>query len=177
MPERTPRRSPFGASPPGRMLRDFLRVPIGRDHSDAQHGDRGVVASAEHLEAGRGAHDLPVSAARKDGRSAQSGVGHGHLERTGLRHQFPEMLGNTGKFALRAVPGDSCQPGQRLRPRDTHQIPWRSEQGIAPLRSGKQKARSRAPWRAVAMTTRCINRRYSACRSPRTSRIFAFAII
>ena len=53
------------------------RAPARRDADEAD-GDRGDLSPAEHLEAGAGAQDLPLSAAQPGGDAAQPGLGDGH---------------------------------------------------------------------------------------------------
>ena len=48
------------------------------EDADAADGDRGAVPASAHDEAGAGAQDLPVSAARHGGRAAEPGLGDGH---------------------------------------------------------------------------------------------------
>src|SRR3546814_6306371 len=58
--------------------------------ADAADGDLRTVPAAEHLEAGAGAPDLPVPAARGVGRSAEPGLGDGHhLHSDGPRLRVP----------------------------------------------------------------------------------------
>ena len=77
---------PFAGS---RMLRDFLnregvddRPPPCR-HADEAHGDRGDLSPAEHVETRAGPQDLSLSAARREGRAAEPGLGDGH-------HLYPD---------------------------------------------------------------------------------------
>src|SRR5579875_285442 len=71
---------PFAGS---RMLRDLLRgegVAIGRGRVATMMKRMAIEAlpPPEHLEAGTGPQDLPVPAARNNGRAAESGLGDGH---------------------------------------------------------------------------------------------------
>jgi hypothetical protein len=73
---------PFAGS---RMLRDLLAaegIKVGRLHISTlikkMAIDRGDLPMVEHLEAGSGAQDLPLSAAKAGGDAAQPGVGDRH---------------------------------------------------------------------------------------------------
>ena len=97
---------PFAGS---RMLRDLLRGrghrdrPPARRHADEADGHRGDLPPAEHLEAGAGPQDLPVSAARPGDRPAQPGLGDGHhLHPDGARLRLP---GGGGRLVQPPGPG------------------------------------------------------------------------
>src|SRR3546814_5411394 len=91
-----------GRAAPGGAVRgqpDAARHAAGRRRgdrprpggdADAADGDLRTVPAAEHLEAGAGAPDLPVPAARGVGRSAEPGLGDGHhLHSDGPRLRVP----------------------------------------------------------------------------------------
>ena len=49
-----------------------------RRHADEADGGRGAISQAKHIEAGAGAQDIPLLAAKPAGNPAQPGLGDGH---------------------------------------------------------------------------------------------------
>ena len=73
----TPLRGLAHAARFSRARRRRRRPPTCGD-ADEAHGDRGDLSASQLLETHDGPQDLPVSAARREGRAAQSGLGHGY---------------------------------------------------------------------------------------------------
>ena len=126
--------------------------------ADAPDGDRGARAEAAHDEAGAGAQDLPVSAARTGDRPAEPGVGgRHHLHPDRARLPLPggdHRLGEPGGAGVAAVEHDGRLVLRRRRSRRR----WRASAGrrsSTPTRAASSPAPpSPARWRPPASGSR-----------------------
>ena len=118
--------------------------PASCEDADAAHGDRGAVSASAHDEAGAGAQDLPVSAARARDHAAEPGLGDGH-------HVHPDGQGlrlSRGRarlvLAARAVVA-SCRSRWRRRSASRRwRRRWRStasRRSSTPTRARSSRAR------------------------------------